>query len=101
MSQEVLQWSQIVSMMAGLKPTLASASAFSTTGFGPNLAAFKMPTLIIHGKADKTVPIHAAGPAAAAIKQSKILEYEGARHGLFATHKDRFTKDLLAFLKIS
>jgi non-heme chloroperoxidase len=45
------------------------------------------------------VPIDAAGRAAAAgISGSTLIEYEGAPHGLFATHKDRFTKDLLAFL---
>ena len=59
-----------------------------------------MPTLIIHGTADKTVPIDASGRAAAAgIKQSMLVEYDGAPHGLFATHKDRFTKDLLKFLR--
>lgn len=101
-SAEVLQWSQNVSMLAGLKPTLACAGAFSSTDFRPDLAAFQVPTLIIHGTADKTVPIDAAGRAAASgIKQAKLLEYEGAPHGLFATHKDRFTKDLLAFLKSS
>ena len=86
--------------MAGLKPTLACAGAFSSTDFRPDLSAFSVPTLIIHGTDDKTVPIDASGRAAAAgIKQSKLIEYEGAPHGLFATHKDQFTKDLLAFLK--
>jgi len=28
-----------------------------------------------------------------------LIEYEGAAHGLFATEKQRFTKDLLDFLK--
>ena len=98
-SDEVLEWSCDVSMMAGLKPTLACAGAFSQTDFRPDLKAFTVPTLIIHGTADKTVPIDASGRAAAAgIRNSKLIEYEGAPHGLFATHKERFTKDLLAFL---
>ena len=99
-SAEVLEWSCDVSMMAGLKPTLACAGAFSQTDFRPDLKAFNVPTLIIHGTADKTVPIDASGRAAAAgIKNSKLIEYDGAPHGLFATHKNLFTKDLLAFLK--
>ncbi len=58
-----------------------------------------MPTLIIHGTADKTVPIDASARAAATgIKQSQLIEYDDAPHGLFATHKERFTKDLLTFL---
>ena len=99
-SDEVLHKSWIVAMMAGLKPTLACAGAFSTTDFRPDLAAFKVPTLIIHGTADKTVPIDAAGRAAAAgIRQSQLIEYDGAPHGLFATHQEKFTTDLLAFLR--
>jgi non-heme chloroperoxidase len=28
-----------------------------------------------------------------------LIEYEGAPHGLFATEKDRLTRDLLAFIR--
>ncbi len=98
-SDEVLNWSCNVAMMAGLKPTLACAGAFSQTDFRPDLKAFNVPTLIIHGTADKTVPIDASARAAAAgIKHSQLIEYDDAPHGLFATHKQRFTKDLLKFL---
>ncbi len=99
-SAEVLDWARGVSMQAGLKPTLACAKAFATTDFRPDLAAFKVPTLIVHGTDDKTVPIEASGRAAAkGIANSTLLEYDGAPHGLFATHKERFTRDLLAFVK--
>ena len=99
-SDAVVQWSLGMAMMAGLRPTLACAAAFSQTDFRPDLGAFAMPTLIIHGTADATVPIEAAGRAAArAIAQGRLVEYDGAPHGLLATHKDRVTADLLAFLK--
>ena len=99
-SQEVLDWSWNQTMMAGLRPTLACATAFATTDFRPDLTAFTVPTLIIHGTKDATVPIDAAGRAAAAgIRNATLIEYEGAPHGVFATHKDRLTTDLLSFLK--
>jgi len=42
----------------------------------------------------------ATGRAAAGdIPNSILLEYQGAPHGLFATHRERLVKDLLAFLK--
>ena len=98
-SAELLDWARSVSMQASLKATLACAKSFSSTDFRPDLPAFKVPTLIIHGTADKTVPIDAAGRAAArAIPQATLLEYEGSPHGLFATDKDRLTTDLLQFL---
>jgi pimeloyl-ACP methyl ester carboxylesterase len=98
-SDEVLEWSRNVSMQASLKATLDCAGAFATTDFRPDLAAFSVPTLIIHGTSDKTVPIDATGRAAArGIPQAELIEYDGAPHGLFATHKERLTNDLLAFL---
>ncbi|WP_230480564.1 alpha/beta fold hydrolase [Sphingomonas sp. Leaf21] len=98
-SDEVLDWATGVAMQAGLKPTLACAEAFSQTDFRPDLAAFRVPTLIIHGTGDQTVPIDAAGRAAAAgIAHSQLVEYDGAPHGLNVTHGDRLTSDLLTFL---
>ena len=99
-SAETLEWTRSLAMQASLKATLACAKAFSSTDFRRDLAAFKVPTLIIHGTADKTVPIDAAGRAAASgIASATLVEYDGAPHGLFATHKDRLTSDLLSFIR--
>ena len=99
-SAEVLAWARDVAMMASLKATLACAQAFATTDFRGDLAAFTVPTLIIHGTDDKTVPIDATGRASArAIPRAQLIEYDGAPHGVFATHKERLTSDLLAFLR--
>lgn len=98
-SDEVLQWTHNLAMMAGLHPTLACAKAFATTDFRTELTAFTVPTLIIHGTSDATVPIDAsARPAARGIPQATLREYEGAPHGLNVTHKDQLSQDLLAFL---
>lgn len=98
-SNELLQASFNTAIMSGLKPAIACVQAFSSTDFRLDLASFKVPTLIIHGSDDKTVPVDASGrKAAAGIAGAQYLEYEGAPHGLFATHKEQFTRDLLAFL---
>lgn len=99
-SDEVKEWSRDVSMHAGLKATLACAGAFATTDFRPDLKAFTVPTLIIHGTDDKTVPIDASARAAAAgIAHSKLIEYEGGPHGLLASHKTRIIEDVLRFVR--
>jgi len=99
-SEAVLDWSFQQTMMAGLRPTLACAKAFSSTDFRPDLPSFKVPTLIIHGTGDQTVPIETSGrAAAAAIPGATLIEYEGAPHGLFASNKQQLTDDLMAFLR--
>ena len=99
-SEELLEWSRDVSMQASLKATLACANAFATTDFRPDLASFKVPTLVIHGTGDKTVPIDTSGrKAAAGITGSTLIEYDGAPHGLFASHKPRLIADVLRFLR--
>ncbi|MDQ3074166.1 MAG: alpha/beta hydrolase [Pseudomonadota bacterium] len=90
-------WRQ--TMMAGLRPTLAAAKAFATTDFRPDLQSFTVPTLIIHGTSDKTVPIDATGrEAAKAIPGAQLIEYDGSAHGLFAIEKERLIDDLVSFL---
>ena len=98
-SDEVLDMTTATALIAGLKPTLACVDAFGTTDFRPDLPAFRVPTLIIHGTGDKTVPIDVSARAAArGIAGSQLVEYEGEPHGLNATASDRLTKDLLTFL---
>ena len=99
-SEQLVEWARSVSMQASLRATLECAKSFSSTDFRGDLSAFKVPTLIIHGTDDKTVPIDAGGRAAArGISTSTLIEYDGAPHGLFATDKERLTKDLLDFAR--
>jgi pimeloyl-ACP methyl ester carboxylesterase len=98
-SQAVLDDAWRQAMMAGLKPTLACVRAFSETDFRPDLKNFTMPTLIIHGVGDETVPIAlTARAAAAAISGAKLIEYEDGAHGILASNKERLIADLLHFL---
>jgi pimeloyl-ACP methyl ester carboxylesterase len=98
-SEELLAWASSVAMQGSLKATLECLKSFSGTDFRADLAAFKVPTLIIHGTLDATVPIEASSRIAAkGIRNSTLVEYDGAPHGLFATHKRRFTQDLIDFL---
>jgi non-heme chloroperoxidase len=99
-SQEVVDWSCDLAMLASVPATLACAKAFATTDLRGDLASFTVPTLIIHGTKDATVPIEASGRAAAkGIKGSTLIEYEDGPHGLLASHKTRVAADVLAFLQ--
>ncbi|QNM82666.1 alpha/beta hydrolase [Sphingomonas sabuli] len=91
-------WRQ--AMMAGLRPTLAAAKAFATTDFRPDLPNFEgIPTLIIHGTEDATVPIDtSAREVARKVPHAELKEYDGSAHGLFAIEKERLATDLVDFL---
>jgi non-heme chloroperoxidase len=96
---ELLAWARSVSMQASLKASLECLKSFSGTDFRSELAAINVPTLVIHGTGDMTVPIEVSSRVAAkGIKHSTLVEYDGAPHGVFATQKRRLTKDLLDFL---
>lgn len=86
-------------MMAGLRPTLLAANAFATTDFRADLKHFTVPTLVMHGTADKTVPINPTARAVArAVPHAQLVEYDDEAHGVFATRTQRLTEDLVAFL---
>ena len=98
-SDEVLRWSAALAMQAGLKGVLDCLQAFATTDFRGDLAAFTVPTLILHGSADKTVPVAiSARKAAAGIRGSRLIEYDGAPHGLLGSHADEVIDDVLTFV---
>jgi non-heme chloroperoxidase len=87
-------------MMGGHKNTYDCIKAFSETDFTEDLKKMEVPTLIIHGDDDQIVPIDASGRASAKlVRNSKLMVYPGAPHGIPDTHKDRLNADLLAFIK--
>ena len=97
-SEPVLNWTFALGAMASLKATLDDLTAFSTTDFRQEMRGLATPFLVIHGTSDGTVPIDAAGRAAAKIlPNSTLIEYDGEPHGLFLTAADRLNADLLNF----
>jgi non-heme chloroperoxidase len=75
------------------------AKAFSQTMFETDVASVNVPTLIIHGESDKTVPIQATGERTAAlIPGSRFIRYADAPHGFFYTEREKLNRDLVEFL---
>ena len=99
-SDGVLHWAWSMAMTASPKATIDCVNAFGKTDLRPDMAAFDIPTLVVHGAADATVPVELSGrKAAEMISGAEFKEYDGAPHGLTATHADKLSADLLAFLK--
>jgi non-heme chloroperoxidase len=99
-SPEIMQWGVDLALRASPLATIEMVRAFSTADFRRDMRAFTIPTLIVHGGADQSVPFVLSGAKTARlISGSQLKLYEGAAHGLFITHKDRLNGDLLAFVK--
>ena len=99
-SAELMQWVGTLAMLGSPRATTACVRAFAETDFRPDMAAFTMPTLIVHGDADATVPFAVSGKKTAAlIPHATLRVYEGAPHALVFTEKDRLNADLLAFAR--
>jgi pimeloyl-ACP methyl ester carboxylesterase len=65
-----------------------------------DLSAMTMPTLIIQGDKDEVCRLELTGrKLAEAIPGSELRIYEGAPHGIVLTHRDRFTDDLLRYVR--
>jgi non-heme chloroperoxidase len=75
------------------------SKSFTSTDFREDLKKINVPTLIIHGDKDKTVPIKITSEKTVELIKGAVLNvYEGAPHGLWFTHKERLNKDLLDFI---
>ena len=69
------------------------------TDFRNDLSHFNVPTLVMHGDADRVLPILATATRThEAVKGSQMVVVEGAPHGLLATHADEVNQALIGFL---
>jgi non-heme chloroperoxidase len=84
----------------GMLSSPVSSDLIEWTDFRADMAAFRVPTLVIHGDADRNVPIDVSGKAtAAAIPGAEFVVYDGAPHAVPFTHAERLNADLITFLK--
>ena len=99
-SQAQLDYDFTIASFASPSATIQAALAWMHTDFRPELENVTVPTLIVHGDADATVPIEtSAKQAHDGIKYSTLEVIEGAPHGLNVTHPDELNEILISFLK--
>ena len=98
-SDQVVQCSWNVAAGASAKGTLDCVAAWYTD-FRNDLSRIDVPTLVIHGDADRILPIAATGIRThELVKGSRLVVIEGGPHGVIWTHADQVNRELLAFLK--
>lgn len=101
-STPLLEYYRTVASFASPRATQECARAFANTDFRSDMSSVNVPTLIIHGDADKTVPIESSSDVTAKlIPHAAYLRYGGAPHGLFYTHREQLNSDLIQFIGVS
>jgi non-heme chloroperoxidase len=97
-SDEVFRLSWNVAANASPKGTLDCVQAW-LTDFRKDLPRVDVPALVLHGDADRILPIDATGARLhEAIQGSRYVVVKGGPHGLIWTHAEEVNRALLEFL---
>ncbi len=97
-SDRAVQLSWNIAAGASPKGTLDCVSSW-LTDFRNDLERIDIPTLVIHGDADRILPISATGKRTPEfVKGSKLAVVEGGPHGVTWTHAEKVNGALLDFL---
>jgi non-heme chloroperoxidase len=99
-SEPMKAWVKSIMLGQSLNALMACNKAFTTTDFRPDVKAVSVPTLIIHGDADRSaLPALTAKRTAALMPKAELRMYPGAPHGLVFTHTERLNTDIAAFAR--
>jgi len=97
-SDEVVRLGWNVAAGASPKATLDCVEAW-LTDFRQDLGRINVPTLVVHGDADRILPLAVTGTRIHhAVKGSRLAVVAGGPHGLNWTHAEEVNRELLAFL---
>ncbi|RKT53753.1 alpha/beta fold hydrolase [Saccharothrix australiensis] len=100
-SEAAVRTSYAVAAGAGAKASWAVVPTWLTDFRAdiPKIAETGVPTLIVHGTADRILPVDAGGREfAKRLPSARYVEIEGAPHGFLWTHADEISELLVEFL---
>ena len=98
-SEQAIQASWNVAASASASASLACVPTWHED-FRGDLASIDVPTLVIHGDADRILPITAAGlRTAKLIKGARLLVVKDGPHCITWTHAEEVSGGLLSFLR--
>jgi non-heme chloroperoxidase len=97
-SERVVEDNWNVAAAASARGTLDCVDAW-IEDFREDIRRIDVPTLVMHGDADRILPIEVTGRRLAKeIKGVKFVELKGGPHGVLWTHADQVNAQLLSFL---
>lgn len=97
-SEQAVQASWSVAASASATASLACVPTWHED-FRKDVARIDVPTLVIHGGADRIVPIHAAGEKTAKlVKGARLATIKDGPHAVNWTHAEEVNAELVSFL---
>jgi len=97
-SEQAVQASWNIAAGASATASLACVSTWYED-FRNNLAVIDVPTLVIHGDADRIVPLSASGARTAKlIKGARLVPIKNGPHAVNWTHAEEVNRELVDFL---
>ncbi|MEV0323680.1 alpha/beta fold hydrolase [Streptomyces sp. NPDC050658] len=98
LSAPLVNWLTQQALDSSPRATVEITRTLFTEDLRKDVRAVDVQTLIVHGDQDPSAPLELCARATAGlIQDSRLVVYEGAAHGLFATHADRLSAQLLQF----
>jgi pimeloyl-ACP methyl ester carboxylesterase len=98
-TEEQRQEALALCKQAGKRASLACMAAFGNTDFRDDLKKVSVPTLVLHGDSDATVPFEGSGKRThAAIPGSQLHVIADAPHGCNVSHATEWNDALIHFL---
>ena len=98
-SEDQRLFAKAIASTASPKGTHDCVEAFSCTDFRGDLAKFQIPTLVLHGDSDQTVPLEVSGQRThSMVKGSSLHVIQGGPHGCNVSHAQEFNQALITFL---
>jgi non-heme chloroperoxidase len=96
-SSGVRTWTLAMMMSSSFRAAVETQRSFAGTDLRPDLQKIDVPVMIIHGTADASIPIAFGRRTTKFLRDWRMIEYDGAPHGLLVTHAERLTKDIAEF----
>jgi non-heme chloroperoxidase len=98
-SDGIVRWSIDMMMHTSLQVAINCRRAIFYADLRPDARRINIPTLVIHGDADASIPFWCGQSLSRNISGCVFKPYAGAPHGLIISHARQIREDILQFIK--
>ena len=99
-SPTLADWTRRQFIDAPLHVLLETHKTFTRADLRTELATLQLPTLVLHGSADRSAPLETTGQATAAmIPSCRIVVFDGAGHGLYTSEATQYNEEIVGFCR--